>query len=171
MKAFFLQLFAASLMLCMVMALTACDTEFSNDTDGSQEDCHAGIANTRWQLAEVMNDNSQWVRPDAYAELDIPEMSFGYSNSYFMRICTSDDRQDVTYINGTYSIDKYFSITINIDHYQGIAYTFNVFSLKDNILEGEFIDWQLKQWQSDAAGAATTHNPRHYTIRMKRIGQ
>ena len=40
------------------------------------------------------------------------------------------------------------------DNYQGLAYTFKVTSLNDNILEGEFTVFGKEQ--------------RHYTIRMKR---
>lgn len=155
MKKKFLYLLAAYLILCIAMALTSCDAEFSNDVNGSPEEYHAKIANTHWQLAEVMNQNNEWVSPEFYAGFDIPDLSFGYSNSYFMKICTHEDRADFTNINGTYSIDKYFSITMTDDNYQGIAYTFKVTNLKDNILEGDFLDWR--------------HEQRHYTVRMKRI--
>lgn len=54
------------------MALTSCDAEFSNDVNGSPEEYHAKIANTHWQLAEVMNQNNEWVSPEFYAGFDIP---------------------------------------------------------------------------------------------------
>ena len=67
---------------------------------------------------------------------------------------TSCDAEFSNDVNGTYSIDKYFSITMTDDNYQGIAYTFKVTNLNGNILEGDFLDWR--------------HGQRHYTIRMKR---
>ena len=60
---------------------------------------------------------------------------------------------DFTLINGTCSIDRYFSINMTKESYEGIFYTLKVTSLKGNILEGEFTDRGRNQ---------------RYTIRMKR---
>ena len=160
----FLVMVVTAMMATMV--LTSCEMEFSNDGDEKHEDYQAKVANSHWQLAEVMNHNNEWVSPNFYPGLDIPELSFGYSNSYFMRICTSVDRTDVSLINGTYSIDCNFSITMTDCNYQGIAYTLKVTSLNGNTLEGEFIVWGLGQ--RTASDGATTRNPQRYNIRMKR---
>ncbi len=167
----FLFLFAAAMMT--TIALTSCDIETSSGDDGNPEEHHEQIANTGWQLTEVMNQNNEWVAPEFYPGFDIPKLSFGYSNSYFMRICTSNDRTDVMLINGGYSVDKYFSISMTIDNYQGIAYTLKVTSLNDNLLEGEFTIWGKGQraYETASERVATTYTPRHYTIRMKRIGK
>ena len=138
------------------LTLTSCsDMEFSSGgDDGNPEEYQAQVANSRWQLAEVMNQNNEWVKPEFYPGLDIPLLSFSYDNSYFMRICKSADRTEVSLINGTYSVDRYFSITMTDCNYQGISYTLKVTSLNGNTLEGEFILWRQEQ--------------RRYTIRMKR---
>ena len=95
------------------ITLTSCDMEFSNSSDDrNPEEYRAQVANTRWQLTEVTNQNNEWVAPEFYTGFDIPLLSFSYDNSYFMRICTSTDRADVSLINGTYSIDSNFSITM-----------------------------------------------------------
>ena len=144
-------------LLCMMatMTLTSCDMEFSSGgDDGNPEEYQAQVANSRWQLAEVMNQNNEWVKPEFYPGLDIPLLSYSYDNSYFMRICKSADRTDVSLINGTYSVDRNFSITMTDCNYQGISYTLKVTSLNGNTLEGEFILWRQEQ--------------RRYTIRMKR---
>lgn len=166
MKTIFIMAVAA---IMATMTLTSCDIEINNVDEGKSEEYQKQIANTRWQLTAVMNQNNEWVQPDFYPDLDIPELSF-YNNSYFMKICTSTDRTNFTFINGTYSIDKYFSINMTVDNYQGIAYTLKVTSLNGNLLEGEFADWGRKQQSSVTAsdGVATTHNPHRHTIRMKR---
>ena len=147
-------LLAAYVILCTAMMLTSCDMEFSSGDDGNTEEYEAQVANTRWQLAEVMNQNNEWIQPEFYPGLDIPLLSFSYDNSYLMRICKSADRTDVSLINGTYSVDRYFSITMTDCNYQGISYTLKVTSLNGDTLEGEFILWRQEQ--------------RRYTIRMKR---
>ena len=153
------------------MALTSCEIDNGNGDDGNPKEYQAQIANTRWQLAEVMNHNNEWVLPDFYVGLDIPELSFGYSDSYYMKIATRADRTDVTHINGKYDIKSDFSINMTNECYQGIAYTLKVTSLNGNILEGEFIIWGQEQRTSETVsdGVTTTYNPRRYTIRIKRI--
>ena len=154
MKRYFIWMIAAILTLCGTMTLTSCGVEINNDEHGNPEEYQAQIANTRWELKEVMNHNNEWVSPEFFEGLDIPELSFRYNNSYVMRIATHADRTDVTIINGTYSIDSYFSITMTDVNYQGIAYTLKVIYLNGNTLEGEF---------------SIGKNPRRYNIRMKRF--
>ena len=164
-------LLSVAVAVIAAMALTSCDIEISSDDGGNPEEHRAQIANTRWQLAEVMNHNNEWVLPDFYVGLDIPELSFGYSDSYYMKIATRADRTDVTHINGKYDIKSDFSINMTNECYQGIAFTLKVTSLNGNILEGEFIIWGQEQrtYETASDGVTTTYNPRRYTIRMKRI--
>ncbi len=156
-----------AVILSCSLVLTACDFEVSNSSETSTDEYRAKIANTRWQLAEAMNHNNEWVAPDFYAGVDIPELSFGLDNKYFMRICKSANRQNVTLINGTYDIDRDV-INMTDDCYQGIAYSFKISALSGSTLEGQFTDWGQEQQASDAGGTTTTYEVRHYTLRLKR---
>ena len=155
----------AAILTCGLM-MAACGVEVSNSGGTSTDEMHAKIANTRWQMTEVLNQNNEWVAPDFYTGVDIRELSFGYDKKYFMRICKSADRQNVTLINGYYDIDR-DAISMTDDNYQGIAYNLKITSLSGNTLEGQFTDWGVEQ--QSYSGGATTHDVRHYTIRLKRI--
>ena len=71
-----------------IVSMASCGMEFSSGDDKNPEEYHQQIANTRWKLSEVTNQNNEWVSPESSPGFNIPELSFGYSNSYFMRICT-----------------------------------------------------------------------------------
>lgn len=75
MKKLFFYLLAAYVILCVAMALTSCDMEINNNLDGNPEEYHEQVANTRWRLAEVMDQNNKWVSPEFYPGFDIPELS------------------------------------------------------------------------------------------------
>lgn len=156
--------------LSISMLLTSCDMEFNNDDIRNPEEFQAQISNSSWRLTEVRNENNLWVTPDFYSGLDIPELSFGFSDSYYMRIATRSDRTDLSYIKGKYHISKDYSISMTDDYYQGIAYTLKVITLNGNTLEGEFIIWGQEQrtYETASDGVTTTYKPRYYAIRMSR---
>ena len=158
----------ADILSCGLM-LTACDVEFSGGDDSTADEYRAKIANTRWQMTEIMNQNNEWVNPSFYTGVDIPELSFGLNSKYFMRICKSLDRQNVTLINGTYDFGR-DAINMTDDCYQGIAYSLKISSLSGNTLEGLFTDWGIEQQANNAetGTVSSTNNVRHYTIRLKR---
>jgi len=70
---------AAILTFCGAMILTSCDIDSGSSDDGNAEENRAQIANTQWQLAEVMNQNNEWVQPDFYPGPDIPKLSFSFN--------------------------------------------------------------------------------------------
>ena len=156
----------AALLAVAAIVFTACSSSGSDD-DTTTDELHAKIANTRWQLAEVMNQNNEWVDPAFYSGVDIRELSFGYDNKYFMRICKSADRQNVTLINGYYDVER-DAINMTDDCYQGIAYNLKITNLSGNTLEGQFTDWGV-ELQAYATSGTTSNNVSHYTIRLKRI--
>lgn len=69
----------AALLAVAAIVFTACSSSGSDD-DTTTDELHAKIANTRWQLAEVLNHNNEWVAPSFYTGVDIRELSFGYDN-------------------------------------------------------------------------------------------
>ena len=157
-------LMMAAILICgLVMA--GCSS--SSDDDTTTNEMHAKIANTRWQMTEVLNQNNEWVDPAFYTGVDIRELSFGSDNKYFMRICKSADMQNVTLINGYYDVGR-DAINMTDDCYQGIAYNLKITNLSGNTLEGLFTDWGVEQ-QAYASNGTTSNNVRHYTIRLKRI--
>lgn len=149
------------------LMLTACNTSSGTD-ETTPDEFQAKIANTRWELAEILNQNNEWVAPSFYAGVDIRELSFALDNKYFMRICKSADRQDVTLINGKYDIERDV-INMTDDCYQGIAYALKVTTLNGNTLEGQFTDWGIEGQTYAADGTInSSYDVRHYTVRLKR---
>lgn len=159
-----------AVILTFGLGLTACEVD---DSPTDTEEYKAQIANTRWQMAAVVNQNNEWVEPEFYPGMDIPELSFGIADTYYMKIIKGYDRSVSTLINGSYHIDGSFSISMTDDNYQGIAYTLKVRSLSGQTLEGEFIVWGVEQrtYDPDGNGITTTYQPRHYTIRLKQMNQ
>ena len=60
--------------LC-ALALMSCDVEFSHGDNNTDDEYRGKIADTRWQLSEVLY-NGMWQQPLFYNMFDIPQLDF-----------------------------------------------------------------------------------------------
>ena len=134
-----------------LMALISCSVD--ND-DVKTDNYRSLIANTHWQLSEILDPNNRWMSPVDYPMLDIPELWYGAENSYNMKIAEGENHSYASSVSGYYSFDN-GSINMTDDRYQGIAYSLKIQSLDEQLLEGVLTFWR-----------ETT--PKFYTIRLKR---
>ena len=149
-----LWMLAAILTICGTMMLTSCDSGSDNSDSGGSDDFRTKIVNTRWQLSEVLSNNV-WQKAETFSEMGIQDLRFGGDGRYEMKFYNYDGSQGTCTFKGAYSIDLR-TINFNDDLVLGIVFTINIASLDNSIMEGMLTIWDATQ-------------PRHYTIRLKRL--
>ena len=144
-------LFLAVAAIMATMTLTSCDSD--NGGDSGSDDYRTMIANTRWQLSEVLYNNV-WQKAETFSEFGIQDLRFGGDGRYEMKFYNYDGHQGTSTFRGAYSVDQR-TINFNDDLVVGIVFSINISSLDNNLMEGLLTIWDASQ-------------PRHYTIRLKR---
>lgn len=152
------------MMMAAAFMLASCDIDNDNSTPERYGD---KLANTQWQLAEVMNENREWQSAESFAELAIPELWFG-KNDYRMRITSIEFRNAIVSVAGTYSIDKYNNINMSVDNHVGTAYVIYISYLNDHTLEGRLTIYGETHatLSPDGNGVSFSTDSRQYSIRL-----
>lgn len=155
------------LILICATALTSCEIDnLSNDSD----EYVSKLANTRWQLTEVLDHNNEWQSTQFYQQLDISELWFFTDLDYKMKINNSmNSYTDYNTVTGTYKIE-YGTVNMTDMRYLGVAYTLKIIRLDDTTLEGDFGIWSgLTPVYQDVPATNEPLQVRKFTVRLKRI--
>lgn len=142
----------AILTICGTLTLTSCDSD-NSDSSGSDE-YRTKIANTRWQLSEVLYNNV-WQKAETFSEFGIQDLRFGSDGRYEMKFYNYDGHQGTSTFKGAFSFD-HRTINFNDDLLLGIIFSIDIVTLDNDFMEGMLTIWDES-------------HVRHYTIRMKRI--
>lgn len=155
----------AMMMGCMMM--TSCEIE---NGDKTADTYYAILADSRWQLTELLDGNNRWQSVELYPLLEIPELRFFTNGSYEMDIKDYDGYQGISTVTGSYRI-HYGTIIMSNDFYQGTAFEIHISRLDDDVLEGSFGLWSgltpIDPWYN---GGNAPEQVRHFNVRMLRIG-
>ena len=159
------KMIAATLMTIMGLMMTSCEID---NTDVSSNEYREKIANSNWQLSQIM-DKGSWTTPAVYGTFDIPELHFLGNNRYEMKIYNYFDNHIVTTFRGGYSISD-GSLTFVEDNYMGTRFIMSITTLNDNTLEGtlNILGDEQRTYSADGKVVSYTHDTATYTIRMKR---
>lgn len=155
----------ATILSCGLM-LASCEID---NTDVKTDEYRTKIANTRWQLIEVQDQNSRWQSISLNPVLDIPEVWFSSGNGYEMRIRDYDGYKGVSTVIGTYKVAD-GNIVMTDSHYHGIAFELNIRLFNDDLLEGLFRIWSgLQPIDYQYIDGSYQPQDKSYVIRLKRI--
>lgn len=155
----------AVITVCITGIMTSCDID---NSDTTSEDYRQRLADTTWQLSEVMNEYNEWMDKNLVSDFDIPHLSLGSNGRYEISIYNYLGSNSTNTLRGRYSISD--GIIYLYDDVSGeTSVQMNVKYLSDDMLEAFitiFGNYNISSLQG--GGTTISQDLSHHTVRFKR---
>ena len=157
------------MMMALIMAsltmMTSCEID---NSEASNDEFRASIANTTWKMSEI-KDNGSWTNPD-YVSFDIPQMRFIGGDKYEMKVYNFFGSGTTITFRGNYKFDG-DNIMFTDEDFGGTRFALYIIKIDKTLMESTITVWGDDHYSHDTVGTGTTitTDTETYTVRFQKI--